>query len=110
MKVKTHLIITDQWDDFIVKWHKRIVDLKPKIDSYGYPTFIIVAGGVRTEMKTFNIFDVEHKAKQQTYPRGRGSLTSDTGYIYLVCEEDEVLLGTIIHNHVRKYSPMYDEC
>ena len=109
MKVKTHLIVTAQWDDYIVKWVKRLIDIKPKLDSNGYPTFIVAANGMRTEMKTFNIFDVEAQAKRQTYPRGRGSLTSDTSYIYIVGEKQEILLGIITHNHVRKYSPMYDE-
>ena len=109
MLVKTHLIVTDQWDEYSIKWVKRLIDTRPKLDEYGYPTFIIIAGSGRTEMKTFNIFDVEKQAKRSTAPRGRGSFTSDQGYIYIKEEKGETLIGVVTHNHIRKYSPMYDE-
>lgn len=109
MKVKTHLIVTAQWDDFDVHWVKRLIDIKPKLDENRYPTFIVIAGGKRTEMKTRDIFYVEEKAKGQTMPRGRAAYTSDKGYIYILEETGETLMAVITHAHTKKYAPMYDE-
>ena len=109
MRVKTHLIITDQWDDYKIKWVKRLLDTKPKLDNYGYPTFIILSNSGRVEMKTLSINDLEKNAKRLSYPRGRGSFTSDTVRIYIKEEKQEVLIGYVIQNHHRQYSPMYDE-
>ena len=109
MLVKTHLIVTDQWDDYIVKWVKRLIDVKPTFDENGYPTFIVVAGGMRAEMKTRDVFKVERFAKSATFPHGRGSFTQDQGYIFIKEEKEETLMAIVTHNHIRKYSPMYDE-
>lgn len=104
MKVKTHLIVTGQWDEFKIKWVKRICDTKPKFDSYGYPTFVVVGGAGRVEMKTFDIREVEEQAKKATHPRGRGSLTSDRAYIFIKEEKEEALLGYVMHDHIRQYA------
>lgn len=61
-------------------------------------------------MNTIDLSEVERQAKKFTYPRGRGSVTTDKGFIYV--KEDgggEKLLGVVVHNHIRKYAPMYDE-
>ena len=108
MKVKTHLIVKDQWDEYKIKWVRRLLDTKPKFTN-GVPIFVITAGGGRIELNTINMAEIEKWAKRMTRPRGRGSLTSDTGYIFVKEEKDEVLLGIICHDHVRQYAPMYDE-
>lgn len=110
MLVKTHLIVTDQWDDYSIKWVRRLIDTNPVLDNYGYPTFVVISGGCgRVEIKTLNIFEVEKHAKRLTLPMGRGSLTTDTARIYIKEDKQEVLIGYVVQNHFRKYAPMYDE-
>lgn len=109
MLVKTHLIVTDQYEDYTVKWCGRLLDCKP-IFKNGLPIFVIITNNGRMEMNTIDLSEVERQAKKFTYPRGRGSVTTDKGFIYI--KEDgggEKLLGVVVHNHIRKYAPMYDE-
>ena len=109
MLVKTHLIVTDKWDDYEIKWVKRLIDTKPKLDSNGYPTFVILSNKGRIEIKTFDLKYIEEQAKKATLPRGRASVTKDQGYILIKEEKEEVLIGIVNHTHTRKYAPMYDE-
>ena len=109
MKVKTHLIVTDQWDEYSVKWIKRLVDVNPKLDSYGYPTFYLVSNNGRVEVKTFDMAYLVRYAKNFTRPKGRGSCSTDKGLILILEEQGETLMATVEHNHFRKYAPMYDE-
>lgn len=60
-------------------------------------------------MNTIDLLEVERQAKKFTYPRGRGSVTTDKGFIYVKEDDGEKLLGVVVHNHIRKYAPMYDE-
>ena len=109
MLVKTHLIVTDQYEDYTVKWCGRLLDCKPLLKN-GLPIFVIITNNGRMEMNTIDLSEVERQAKKFTYPRGRGSVTTDKGFIYV--KEDggrEKLLGVVVHNHIRKYAPMYDE-
>lgn len=109
MLVKTHLIVTDQYEDYTVKWCGRLIDTNPVLKN-GMPTFVIITNSGRMEMNTIDLLEVERQAKKFTYPRGRGSVTTDKGYIYVITQGgEEKLLGVVIHNHIRKYAPMYDE-
>jgi hypothetical protein len=109
MRVKTHLIVTDQYEDYKVKWCGRLLDADPKLKN-GLPIFIITTNSGRMELNTLDLVEVERQAKKFTYPRGRGSITTDKGFIYIKENNgNEKLLGVVIHNHIRKYAPMYDE-
>lgn len=110
MRVKTHLIVTDQYDEYEVKWHKRLLDSKPELTN-GMPTFILIRhSGGRTELNTIDILYLEKTAKKFTFPRGRGSVTTDKTDIYIKeVNGNEKLMATVTHNHIRKYAPMYDE-
>lgn len=109
MLVKTHLIVTDQYEHYKTKWVKRLVDLNPIFSDNGNLQFVISANHGRMEMQTFDIGAVEAQAKKFTFPRGRGAVTTDKGYIYLKTDKGEELIGVVIHDHIRKYAPMYDE-
>jgi hypothetical protein len=39
--VKTHLIVTDQYEDYTVKWCGRLLDCKPLLKN-GLPIFVII--------------------------------------------------------------------
>ena len=109
MLVKTHLIVKDQYDEFTVKWTGRLMDANVELKN-GLPVFVISTKQGRMELNTLDMFEVERAAKKFTYPRGRGSLTTDKGFIYVKERGGaEKLLGVVIHDHIRKYAPMYDE-
>lgn len=42
MRVKTHLIVTDQYDEYKVKWHKRLLDSNPKLTMVCQFLFLFV--------------------------------------------------------------------
>lgn len=109
MLVKTHLIVKDQWDEYDIRWVKRIIDVNPILDKYGYPTFAIVSNQGRVELKTFDMAYLTNYAKGWTLPKGRGARTTDKGFIYIKEAQGEVLMAVVEHNHIRKYAPMYDE-
>lgn len=109
MLVKTHLIVTDQYEDYHIKWYNRLLDCKPVLKN-GLPIFVVASSTGRRELNTLDMKEVERIARKSTYPRGRGSVTTDKARIYLKEEDGEKLLGVLIHDHVRKYAPMFDEC
>ncbi len=110
MMVKTHLIVTEQNDDYRVKWVKKLIDLYPIIDSYGNFTFNIVVDGHRVEIKTHDMNYLIERAKKNTRPKGRGALTTDEAKIYIKEQSGkETLVAIVTHIHTRKYAPMYDE-
>ena len=107
--VKTHLIVTDVHEEYSINWCGRIIDTKPKIKN-GKPIFAIVGGKGRMELNTTDMKRIEKCAKLLTYPKGRSAVTTDTARIYLIEEDDtEKLMGTLTHNHIRNYAPMYDK-
>lgn len=107
--VKTHLIVTDIHEEYSIKWSGKIFDAKPKFKN-NKPIFVIVAGGGRMEVNTVDMSRVEKCAKLLTAPKGRQAITTDKAYIYILEENDnEMLLGTLTHNHVKSYAPMYDK-
>lgn len=109
MLVKTHLFVKEQYDEFTIKWVKRILDCKPTLNDNGLPTFVIISNKGRIEITTCNFCYLEEIAKKHTYPRGRGSVTTDKGFIYIKEHDNENLIGVVIHNHIREYGQMYDE-
>lgn len=109
MKVKTHLIVTDQYEEYEVKWHSRLIDTNPILKN-GMPIFVLISACGRMELNTIDLPYLEKQAKHFTYPKGRGSLTVDKCSIYIKeVDGNEKLIGTVTHNHIRKYAPMYDE-
>ena len=107
--VKTHLIVTDIHEEYNINWSGKILDAKPKFKN-NKPIFVIVASGGRMEVNTADMSRVEKCAKLLTVPKGRQAITTDKAYIYILEENDhEVLLGTLTHNHVKSYAPMYDK-
>ena len=41
--IKTHLIVTGQWEEYDVKWCGRLIDTNPVLKN-GMPTFVIITG------------------------------------------------------------------
>lgn len=107
--VKTHLIVTDIHEEYNINWSGKILDAKPKFKN-NKPVFVIVSTGGRIELNTVDMGRVEECAKLLTVPKGRQAITTDKAYIYIVEENDnEMLLGTLTHNHVKSYAPMFDK-
>ena len=109
MLVKTHLIVKDQYDEYEVKWVKPLIKTNPQFDSNGNLQFAVISNKGRLEVNTFNLMQLEKSAKNFTFPKGRQSVTKDKGYIYLKEKEGESLVAVVIHTHIRKYAPMYDD-
>ena len=106
--IKSHLIVKEVYEEYNLRWVGRILDAKPKIEN-GMPIFIIVGGGGRSEINTTDMARIERCAKSLTRPRGRQAVTTDTARIYILEENDnEMLLGLLTHNHIKKYAPMHD--
>ena len=107
--VKTHLIVTNIHEEYNINWSGKILDAKPKFKN-NKPIFVVVASGGRIEVNTTDMNRVERYAKLLTMPKGRQAITTDKAYIYILEENDnEKLLGTLTHNHVKTYAPMYDK-
>ena len=107
--VKTHLIVTGQYEEYTVKWTGRLMDCNPVLKN-GMPIFVIIANNGRIEMNTIDLAAVELQAKKFTCPKGRGTVTTDKGFIYIKeVNGNEKVLGVVIHDHIRKYAQMYDE-
>ena len=110
MKVKTHLIVTEQSDQFKVKWVKRIPETNPQFSSGGHLMFTIVVDNKRIQVNTLDMTYLIERAKKNTYPRGRGTLTTDRALIYIKEQGDvDTLVAIVNHVHLRKYAPMFDE-
>lgn len=107
--IKTHLIVTDIHEEYNINWSGKILDAKPKFKN-NKPVFVVVSTGGRIELNTVDMGRVEECAKLLTVPKGRQAITTDKAYIYIVEENDnEMLLGTLTHNHVKSYAPMFDK-
>lgn len=107
--VKTHLVVTDIHEEYNINWSGKILDAKPKFKN-NKPVFVVVSTGGRIELNTVDMGRVEECAKLLTVPKGRQAITTDKAYIYIVEENDnEMLLGTLTHNHVKSYAPMFDK-
>ena len=106
--LKTHLIVTDVHEEYIIDWCGSIANTKPMFKN-DMPIFVIVSSTGRSEINTINIKSLEETAKKMTYPRGRQAITTDIAYIYIKEETGkETLIGKVIHNHVKQYQQMFD--
>lgn len=106
--MKTHLIVKDQYDEYDVKWVKSLATTHPKFKDDKI-VFAIISNKGRMEIATMNFPYLEKQAKKFTMPKGRGSVTVDKGYIYVVQDDGtEEMVAIVTHSHIRKYAPMYD--
>lgn len=106
--IKSHLIITDIHSEYIIKWHGKIIDTNPLFKN-GMPIFIIIGSESRVELNTCNMKQIEEIAKSITKPRGRGAVSTDTARIYIKeVDGAETYIGSVIHNRVKTYAPMFD--
>lgn len=106
--IKSHLIVRDIHDEYSIRWIGKMVDTKPQFKN-GKPIFIVTGGGGRMELNTTDMARIEKCAKLCTRPRGRTAVTTDTARIYILEEDDnEKLMGILIHNHVKEFAPMFD--
>lgn len=109
IKIFSHLICSDTHHEYILSWGRRIIDTKPKIEK-GMPIFIVRGGNGRMELNTTDMKRVEHCAKLVSKPKGRGAISSDEVQILIKQVDDsEILVGTLTHNYVKDYRPMYDK-
>ena len=108
-RIKTHLIITNTYEEYHVDWFGKIAETKPKIKN-GKPIFVIIGSKSRMELNTVDIKHIEKCAKKMTYPKGRSAVTSDEARIFIKEEDgNEKLLGKVTHNHIKEFAPMYDK-
>ena len=54
VKIKTHLIITDIYEEYDINWYGRLLDANPVIKDEK-PVFIIVEDNRRVELNTVDI-------------------------------------------------------
>lgn len=108
IKIKSHLICNGTHHEYHIKWTGKIANTKPKIQN-GLPIFIVIGSEGRMELNTTDMNRIEKCAKLMTNPHGRSSVSSDTARIYIKEENGkEALMGTLVHNYVKEYVPMYD--
>lgn len=108
VKIKTHLIIDDIHHEYHIEWTGKIAETKPKFKN-NMPIFIVVGSQGRMEVNTTDMKRVEKCAKLMTEPKGRQSFTTDKARIYIKeIDGKETLLGTLVHNKVKHFVPMYD--
>lgn len=112
--VKTHLIVTDQWDEYDVKWFKSLSQLnaEPVFTSDNKLKFVIITNANRFEINTMDFNFLIKQAKRLTFPRGRESQTQDRGRIYVKTTGGEEMIAVVVHRHIKKYNQMWDriEC
>ena len=109
IKLKTHLITVNVYDEYVVKWCGRLVDVKPLLKN-GLPVFVVVGARGRIELNTIDISEIETCAKSVCYPRGKAAIRTDSSRIYII-EEDgtETLMGKVFDTHITQYQQMYDK-
>lgn len=107
--IKTHLIITDIHDEYSIKWYGCLKDTKPLLQD-GLPIFILISSTKRVELNTIDIGKIEECAKRITCPKGRSAISTDKTFIYIKEESgNQALIGTVTHNRVKQFAPMYDK-
>ena len=106
--VKTHLIVTEVYEEYSIDWKGKIIDTNPELKN-GLPIFVLISSTDRVELNTININEIEECAKKITHPRGRAAVTTDKTFIYIKeIGEKETCIGVVTHNHIKKYATMYD--
>lgn len=107
--VKTHLIVSEIYDKYTVKWCGRIMDTNPLFVN-DKPVFAIVSGDHRVELNTLDMKRIETCAKKIASPHGRQAVTSDTSRIYIKeVDGKETLVGWVRKDHIKKFVPMHDK-
>lgn len=108
VKAKTHLIVTDVHNEFYIEWTGKIADTNPKFKD-GKPIFVVIGGEGRMEVNTTDMKRIEKCAKLMAHPRGRGAVSTDKVRIFIKeVDGKETLIGSLTHNRVKQYAPMYD--
>ena len=109
VSIKTHLIVTDIHEEYHIDWCGKIMDANPKFKN-NKPIFIIVGSQSRIELNTADMKKIEKCAKTMTNPKGRSGITTDTARIFIKENDgNEKLIGSLTHNHIKQYAPMYDK-
>ena len=107
--IKTHLIITDIHDEYSIKWHGSLKNTNPLLEN-GLPVFVLISSTIRVELNTIDINKIEECAKRITSPKGRGAISTDKTFIYIKeVSGNQAFIGTVIHNRVKQFAPMYDK-
>lgn len=110
MLVKTHLIITDQYDEYEVKYVAKLIELSPHITPNNSLSFVIVSRNSRYEINTNDFKYLEEMAKKFTITRGKEAYTEGTSRIYIKEQGGkETLLAIVWRKHYRVFAPMYDD-
>ena len=108
VKIKTHLIITNLREEYSIKWCGKIVDTNPLFVN-NKPVFVVVGDKKRVELNTCDMKQIEDCAKRLTNPKGKAAVTTDTAFIYIKeIDKKETLIGTVRHNHIKTFAPIYD--
>lgn len=109
VKINTHPIVVSSHEEYHIEWCGKILDTHPKIVN-NMPVFFIRGSQGGLELNTLDMKMIEQIAQKLTNPHGKGSITTDKSYIYIIEEDDtKKLLGVVTHNHIRDYRQMYDE-
>ena len=107
--VKTHLIITDIYNEYHMNWCGKIAEAKPILKD-GLPIFVIIGTRGRMELNTIDMKRIEDVAKLLTHPKGRSAVSIDTARIYIKeADGNEMLLGVMTHKNVKTFAPMHDK-
>lgn len=110
VKINTHPIVVGSHEEYDIDWCGQIINTHPKLKN-GMPIFYIKSTeDGRIELNTIDMKRIEQVAKNMTHPCGKGSVTVDRAYIYILEEDNkETLLGIVTHSHIKEYRQMYDE-
>ena len=109
VKINTHPIVVGQHEEYHIDWCGKLADTHPKLEN-GIPTFLIRGKNGMVIVNTINMKQLEQSARKLTNPCGKGAVTTDKAYIYIMEEDNKrTLLGVVTHFHIREYRRMFDE-
>lgn len=109
VKVNTHPIVVGVHEEYHIDWCGSLIDVHPQLRN-GLPIFYIRGKDRNVELNTIDMKAIENVAKNITNPYGRGSVTTDKSYIYILEEDgNKKLLGIVTHSNIKDYRQMYDE-
>lgn len=109
VKINIHPIVVGQHEEYHIDWCGKIKDVKPKIKN-DMPVFFIKGQEGGVEINTVDMKWLERVAQKMTKPNGKGSVTTDKTFIYVIEEDNKkTLLGIVTHHHIREYRRMFDK-
>lgn len=109
VNINTHPIVVGKHEEYYINWCGKIADAKPKLKN-NLPVFHIIGSESNVELNTMDMTLIERVAQKLTNPHGRAGVTTDKAYIYIIEENNnKMLLGVVIHNHIKEYRQMYDK-